>query len=72
MFFRITNVEEFKKGLPMMADFITTAHAASQNRDNIFKKKAEGTLKGLISLVSINIAFSSIGLAKVSTRKVTV
>lgn len=56
----------------MMADFITTAHAASQNRDNIFKKKAEGTLKGLISLVSINIAFSSIGLAKVSTRKVTV
>ncbi|CAG8316265.1 unnamed protein product [Penicillium salamii] len=69
VFFRITNVEEFKKGLPMMADFITTAHAASQNRDNIFKKKAEGTLKGLISLVSINIAFSSIGLAKLKAEK---
>ncbi|CAG8282686.1 unnamed protein product [Penicillium salamii] len=69
VFFRITNVEEFKKGLPMMADFLTTAHAASQNRNDIFKKKAEGTLKGLIRLVSINIAFSSVGLAKLKAEK---
>jgi hypothetical protein len=72
VFFRITNEQEFKKGLPMMADFLTTAHAASQNRNDIFKKKADGTLKGLIHLVSINIAFSSVGLAKVSIGKVAI
>lgn len=52
-----------------MADFITTAHTALVNRNDIFKKKAEGTLNGIINLVSLNIAFSANGLAKVSTGK---
>ncbi|KAJ5787332.1 hypothetical protein N7457_002322 [Penicillium paradoxum] len=69
VFFRISNEQEFKKGLPMMADFLTTAYAASQNRDDIYRKKADGTLKGIIHLVSINIAFSSIGLAKLKADK---
>jgi hypothetical protein len=67
IFFRITNVKEFKKGLPMMADFITTGEAALKNRADIFKRKAQG-IEGLIQgLVSFNIAFSANGLAKVST-----
>ncbi|CAG8251432.1 unnamed protein product, partial [Penicillium nalgiovense] len=43
VFFRITNEQEFKKGLPMMADFLTTAYAASENRNDIYRKKADGT-----------------------------
>lgn len=69
IFFRITNVEEFKKGLPTMADFITTAHTALKNRNDIYKKKAEGTLKGIINLVSINIAFSANGLVKLGAER---
>ena len=69
VFFRITNEQEFKKGLPVMADFLTTAHAASENRNDIYRKKAEGTLKGIVRLVSINISFSATGLTKVSTGK---
>lgn len=53
-----------------MADFITTADIALKNRTDIFKKKAEGTLNGIIHLVSMNIAFSANGLAKVSSGKV--
>lgn len=70
VFFRITNPQEFKKGLPTMADYITTAHTALKNRNDIFQKKAAGTLNGIIHLVSINIAFSANGLAKVSSGKV--
>lgn len=55
-----------------MADFITTAHTALKNRNDIFKKKAEGTLNGIIHLVSINIAFSANGLAKVSTGRTVI
>ncbi|KAJ5471258.1 hypothetical protein N7530_008615 [Penicillium desertorum] len=69
VFFRITNVQEFKKGLPTMADFITTAHTALKNRNDIYKKKAEGTLQGIIHLVSINIAFSANGLATLGAEK---
>lgn len=69
VFFRITNPQEFKKGLPTMADFITTAHTALKNRNDIFKKKAEGTLNGIIHLVSINIAFSANGLAKLGAER---
>ncbi|CAG7969545.1 unnamed protein product [Penicillium olsonii] len=69
VFFRITNEKEFKKALPTMADYITTAHAASQNRNDIFKQKADGTLKGLIHLVSMNISFSAVGLAKLGAEK---
>ncbi|CAG8256391.1 unnamed protein product [Penicillium nalgiovense] len=69
IFFRITNVEEFKKGLPMMADFITTGEAALKNRVGIFKRKAQG-VEGLIQgLVSFNIAFSANGLAKLGAEK---
>ncbi|CAI7636533.1 unnamed protein product [Penicillium crustosum] len=69
VFFRITNPEEFKKALPTMADFITTADIALKNRTDIFKKKAEGTLNGIIHLVSMNIAFSANGLAKLGAEK---
>ena len=55
-----------------MADYITTAHTALKNRNDIFKKKADGTLNGIIHLVSINIAFSANGLAKVSPRKISI
>ncbi|KAJ5238116.1 hypothetical protein N7489_008207 [Penicillium chrysogenum] len=69
IFFRITNVKEFKKGLPMMADFITTGEAALRNRSDIFKRKAQG-IEGLIQgLVSFNIAFSANGLAKLGAEK---
>ncbi|KAJ5640260.1 uncharacterized protein N7484_008122 [Penicillium longicatenatum] len=53
----------------MMADFITTAHTALKNRNDIFKKKADGILSGIIHLVSINIAFSANGLAKLGAEK---
>ncbi|CAI7600799.1 unnamed protein product [Penicillium palitans] len=69
VFFRITNPEEFKKALPTMADYITTADTALKNRTDIFKKKAEGTLNGIIHLVSLNIAFSANGLAKLGAEK---
>ncbi|CAI7648802.1 unnamed protein product [Penicillium glandicola] len=69
VFFRITNVQEFKKGLPTMADFVTTSHTALKNRNDIYKMKAEGTLKGIINLVSINIAFSASGLAKLGAER---
>ncbi|KAJ5876786.1 hypothetical protein N7455_000251 [Penicillium solitum] len=68
VFFRITNPQEFKKGLPTMADYITTAHTALKNRNDIFQKKAAGTLNGIIHLVSINIAFSANGLAKLGAE----
>ncbi|KAJ5920244.1 hypothetical protein N7516_011102 [Penicillium verrucosum] len=69
VFFRITNPQEFKNALPTMADFITTAHTALVNRNDIFKKKAEGTLNGIINLVSLNIAFSANGLAKLGAER---
>lgn len=67
VFFRITKVQEFKKSLPTIANFLTTSHSALKTRNDIYKLKAEGKLKGLINLVSVNIAFSANGLAKVST-----
>jgi hypothetical protein len=35
-------------------------------REDIYRKKEAGTLKGLIKLSAINVAFSSKGLAKVN------
>jgi hypothetical protein len=35
-------------------------------REDIYKKKEAGTLKGLIQLSAINVAFSARGLAKVN------
>lgn len=67
IFFRITNVKEFKEGLPLMADFITTGEASLRNRGDIFKRKAQGIESLIQGLVSFNIAFSANGLAKVST-----
>lgn len=55
-----------------MADYITTADTALKNRTDIFKKKAEGTLNGIIHLVSLNIAFSANGLAKVSSAQMVI
>ncbi|KAJ5634943.1 uncharacterized protein N7484_008256 [Penicillium longicatenatum] len=69
IFFRITNAEEFKNALPKIVGFITTAYTAEMNRKNIYKQKADGTLKGLVSLVSLNIAFSANGLAKLGAEK---
>ena len=45
---------------------LTTARDAERFRSDIYKKKAEGTLKGLVYLSAINVAFSAKGLAKVS------
>ncbi len=72
VFFRITKVQEFKKSLPTIANFLTTSHSALKTRNDIYKLKAEGKLKGLINLVSLNIAFSANGLAKVSTGNLVV
>lgn len=72
MFFRITNVAEFKSSLPTIASFITTSHSSLKSRNDIYKGKQNGTLKGIIQLVSVNIAFSAIGLAKVSTGNLVV
>ncbi|KAJ5672381.1 hypothetical protein N7507_001508 [Penicillium longicatenatum] len=68
IFFRITNVAEFKKALPVMADYITTAETTLKNRENIKRKKADGS-KELIKMVSMNIAFSASGLSKLSAEK---
>lgn len=51
-----------------MADYITTAETTLKNRDVIKKRKAEGN-HDLISMVSMNIAFSASGLNKVRVFK---
>lgn len=72
VFFRITKVQEFKSSLPTIANFLTTSHSALKSRSDIYKWKAEGTLKDLIRLVSINLAFSATGLSKVSSGNLVV
>lgn len=69
VFFRITKVQEFKSSLPTIANFLTTSHSALKSRNDIYKWKAEGTLKDLIRLVSINLAFSATGLAKLGAER---
>jgi hypothetical protein len=65
VFFRITKPAEFKKNLAGLVPLLTTAEDAFRMREDIYKKKAAGTLKGLIQLSAINVAFSAKGLAKV-------
>lgn len=52
-----------------MADYITTAETTLKNREVIKSRKAQGN-HDLISMVSMNIAFSASGLNKVSTDNV--
>lgn len=68
IFFRITKPAEFKKHLAGLVPLLTTAEDAFKMREDIYRKKAAGTLKGYIKLSAINIAFSAKGLAKVSNR----
>lgn len=56
----------FKTHLSQLAPLLTTAEDAQRMREDIYKKKEAGTLKGLIKLSAINVAFSSKGLAKVN------
>jgi hypothetical protein len=65
LFFRITRPEEFKGHLAQLAPLLTTAQDAQRMREDIYKKKEAGTLKGLVKLSAINVAFSARGLAKV-------
>jgi hypothetical protein len=64
-FFRITKPAAFKNHLAQLAPWLTTADDAHRTREDIYKKKEAGTLKDLIQLSAINVAFSSKGLAKV-------
>jgi hypothetical protein len=66
VFFRITNPQLFKTHLALLAPQLTTARDAERYRSDIYKKKAQGTLQGLIHLSAINVAFSAKGLKKVS------
>lgn len=66
VFFRITNPTLFKTHLAKLVPLLTTARDAERTRADIYKKKAAGTLQGLIELSAINVAFSAKGLAKVS------
>ncbi|KAJ5143325.1 Dyp-type peroxidase [Penicillium bovifimosum] len=68
VFFRITKPAEFKKHLAGLVPLLTTAEDAFKMRENIYKMKAEGTLKGLIKLSAINVAFSAKGLAKLGAE----
>lgn len=64
-FFRITRPEFFKKHLATLVPVITTADDAFKMREDIYKSKANGTYKGIVTLSAVNVAFSSKGLAKV-------
>lgn len=64
-FFRITNPSLFKTHLAKLVDFITTADDAFKMRETVYRKKAAGTLQGLLQLSAVNVSFSSKGLAKV-------
>lgn len=64
-FFRITNPSRFKVHLSKLVDFITTADDAFKMRETVYRKKAAGTLQGLLKLSAVNVSFSSKGLAKV-------
>jgi hypothetical protein len=66
VFFRITNPQLFKTHLAALVPLLTTARDAERFRTDIYKQKANGTLKGLVHLSAINVAFSAKGLAKVS------
>ncbi|KAJ5948649.1 hypothetical protein N7454_001956 [Penicillium verhagenii] len=68
VFFRITDPAKFKGHLAGLVPLLTTARDAEKTRADIYKKKAQGTLKGLIELSAINIAFSSKGLAKLGAQ----
>ncbi|KAJ5461244.1 Dyp-type peroxidase [Penicillium daleae] len=67
-FFRITKPEVFKTHLSQLAPLLTTAEDAQRMREDIYRKKEAGTLKGLIKLSAINVAFSSKGLAKLGAE----
>ncbi|KAJ5790449.1 uncharacterized protein N7518_007460 [Penicillium psychrosexuale] len=71
VFFRITNPELFKKHLAALIPNLTTARDAERFRKEIYKKKAEGTLKGLVHMSAINVAFSAKGLAKLGAEAFT-
>lgn len=66
LFFRITKPREFKNHMSGLIPLLTTADDAFKMRQDIYHKKAAGTLKGLIQLSAINVAFSATGLKKVS------
>jgi hypothetical protein len=66
VFFRITDAQRFKTHLAALVPLLTTARDAEKFRTYIYKKKAEGTIKGLEHLSAINVAFSAKGLEKVS------
>lgn len=65
VFFRITRADVFKKHMSGLVPFLTTADDAFKMREDIYQKKAAGTLKGLVKLSAINVALSASGLQKV-------
>jgi len=65
-FFRITRAKDFKQHMAGLVPLLTTADDASKLRNDIYEKKAAGTLKSLIKLSAINVSFSATGLKKVS------
>ncbi|KAI2722520.1 hypothetical protein CBS147332_3449 [Penicillium roqueforti] len=71
VFFRITNPELFKKHLAALIPNLTTARDAERFRKGIYQKKEEGTLKGLVHMSAINVAFSAKGLAKLGAEAFT-
>lgn len=70
-FFRITNPTRFKDHLSKLVDFITTADDAFKMRETVYRKKAAGTLEGLLKLSAVNVSFSSKGLAKLGAEAFT-
>nr|UPX44799.1 dye-decolorizing heme-containing peroxidase [Penicillium camemberti] len=67
-FFRITHVDRFKNHLAKLVPLITTADDAFKMREDLYSKKANGTLAGLIKLSAVNVSFSSKGLAKLNAE----
>ncbi|KAJ5229678.1 hypothetical protein N7489_010386 [Penicillium chrysogenum] len=70
-FFRITDPVKFKDHLAVLVPSLTTASDAETFRKDIYKKKAEGTLKSIVFFSAINVAFSAKGLAKLGAEPFT-
>ncbi|KAF8621428.1 hypothetical protein AX15_007788 [Amanita polypyramis BW_CC] len=65
LFFKIANVDEFKRHLFRIIPLITTAEQVSTDRDAIVHhKQREGPKPELIKIAGVNIAFSHTGFEK--------
>ncbi|KAJ5294320.1 hypothetical protein PENANT_c006G02996 [Penicillium antarcticum] len=71
VFFRITNPQLFKTHLAGLVPLLTTARDAEKFRSEIYKKKAQDTLEGLVHFSAINVAFSARGLKKLGAETFT-